>query len=264
MSTERLTSLTAVKQWLNISSTESDSFLTRLIDAASQFVLEYINWESFQLVEYTYRFRGSGSHKILLQNWPVVEVSQVSSGGQVIPASVFTNGMPTPGYYVSENRQGPQSLELTGYGFPRGLPAEIIYEAGFRTSVPFIPTTGNLTITPGNGGTWSKGVSVTINGAEATLVLADPATDQYTLSEWGQYGFSAEDIDAPVVITYDYTPFSVSHACTELVGEWVRRKDRIGIVSKSLGGQETVSFSQSDMSSAVKSMLQPFKNVVPV
>lgn len=262
--TERLTTLASVKQWLNITTDATDEFLVRLIDSASQFVLEYLNWESFQLRDYLYRFRGSGSHRVLLQNWPVVEVVSVASGGQVIPASVFSNGMPTPGYFVSENRAGPQSLELTGYGFPRGLPAEISYRAGFRTSLEFTPKTGDLTVTASYKGTWSRDVSVTIDEVEATRVVENPTAGQYTLTEWGTYGFSADDIDKTVVITYDYTPFSVSHATTELVGEWFRRRERIGVLSKTLGGQETVSFSQSDMSNAVSAILQPFKNVVPV
>jgi hypothetical protein len=55
------------------------------------------------------------------------------------------------------------------------------------------------------------------------------------------------------VITYDYVPFDVSFAVTELIGEWYKRKDRIGILSKTLGGQETVTFSQKDMGESIRS-----------
>lgn len=264
MSTERLTKLDFVKQWLNVTTTESDTMLTQVIDSASQFILEYLNWETFQRKEYTYRFRGLGSPRILLQNWPVIRVVSVSINGQSIPECVFDNGKPRAGYFVNQNREGPQSLELVDYSFPRGLYSQVVYEAGFETSSNFTPKTDALTFTPTVPGVWSANLSVLINGAVGVLVEENPAAGQYTLSEWGTYTFSADNIDQPVVIEYSYTPFSVSQAATELVAEWFKRRERIGVTSKTLGGQETVAFSVLDMSAAVKTMLQPYKNVVPV
>ena len=50
----------------------------------------------------------------------------------------------------------------------------------------------------------------------------------------------------------------------EIVGLWFKRRDRIGILSKTLGGQETITYSQEDMSGSARAMLQPFKNVAPI
>jgi hypothetical protein len=57
---ERLTTLSQVKDYLEISGDESDATLTRLIDAASQFVLTWISRDSFGLRTYTQNFRGMG------------------------------------------------------------------------------------------------------------------------------------------------------------------------------------------------------------
>jgi len=55
--TERLTTLAAVKDWLDISNNDSDTALVRLIDAASQFVLGWLNRDSFNAKEYSQHCR---------------------------------------------------------------------------------------------------------------------------------------------------------------------------------------------------------------
>lgn len=58
-------------------------------------------------------------------------------------------------------------------------------------------------------------------------------------------------------------PPAIQQAATELVGEAFKRKDRIGQVSKTLGGQETVSFSQKDMGATTATALQQYRRIVP-
>jgi hypothetical protein len=63
---------------------------------------------------------------------------------------------------------------------------------------------------------------------------------------------------------YASAPADVQQAVNELVGETYRRRDRIGQSSKSLGGQETISFSQLDMNASVKTLLAQYKALTPV
>jgi len=49
-----------------------------------------------------------------------------------------------------------------------------------------------------------------------------------------------------------------------MVGERYRYKNRISEVSKSLGGQETMALSQKDMPDFIRTLLQPYKRVIPV
>lgn len=269
--TERLTTLAAVKDWLEITTDGSDAALTRIIDAASQFVLGWLNRDSFQATEYTQNFKGNGKTSMLLRNWPVLSVTSVGIAGVDIPASSApVNGLPGQGYYLSDPRNAPQSLELRGYGFTYGAPSQVVYTAGFRTSqTSLIPAVaGGATyavITPIADGCWSADLGVTIDGVEATLSIAGtPNAGEYAVDAWGNYSFNSADVGKTAVIFYDYTPWAVSFAVTELIGEWYKRKDRIGILSKTLGGQETVTFSQKDMNDSIRGSLQLYNNVVPV
>jgi hypothetical protein len=70
-----------------------------------------------------------------------------------------------------------------------------------------------------------------------------------------------------VIVTYTAgytaTPPDIAQACIELVCQRYRERTRIGEVSKSLGGGETVTFSQKDMSDAVKTLLWQYRAVAP-
>lgn len=71
-----------------------------------------------------------------------------------------------------------------------------------------------------------------------------------------------------VIITYTAgyaaTPPDVAQACIELVCQRYRERTHIGEVSRALGGSETVSFSQHDMSDDVKLLLSQYRAVSPV
>ena len=71
-----------------------------------------------------------------------------------------------------------------------------------------------------------------------------------------------------VTITYtaghSTIPPEIAQACVELVALRYRERTRIGEVSKSLGGAETVSYSQKDMTDGIKTILQQYRAVAPV
>jgi hypothetical protein len=71
----------------------------------------------------------------------------------------------------------------------------------------------------------------------------------------------------PVVVSYTAgyatPPPDVAQAVVELVGEAWRRRDRIGLNSKSLGGQEVVAFSQKDMNETARALLAPYQVLAP-
>lgn len=63
---------------------------------------------------------------------------------------------------------------------------------------------------------------------------------------------------------YSTTPPDIAQACIELVALRYRERTRIGEMSRSLGGAETVAYSQKDMSDATKTLLQQYRLVAPV
>lgn len=68
-----------------------------------------------------------------------------------------------------------------------------------------------------------------------------------------------------VVITYTagylVIPTEIEQACIELVSLRYKDRDRIGMVSKAIGG-ETTSYSQKDMSDSIETTLANYKKVV--
>jgi hypothetical protein len=268
--TERLTTLAAVKEYLGITTDESDAGLTRLINAASQFILNYLSRDSFQRRSYTENFYGNGKTTTLLRNWPILSVSSVGIGGRlVLPSVLGVAGLPGTGYTISDPRPAPQSINLYGYGFVYRAPSQIIYEAGFETTdtsvlVAADPPADPVTYAPQSGGVWSSDLGVTLDGVVAVLVTGAPSAGEYAVDEWGTYSFSADVVGKVAVISYSYTPWDVSFAAVEMIAEWYRRADRIGMLSKTLGGQETIAFSQKDFNDTIRRNLQNYVNVVSV
>jgi len=74
-------------------------------------------------------------------------------------------------------------------------------------------------------------------------------------------------IGRPVVVSYTAgyaaAPPDIGQAAVELVGEAFRRRDRIGVTSKTLGGQEVVAFSQKDMNDTARALLASYQVLAP-
>lgn len=267
----RLTTLENVKQWLGFepSNTESDALLNRLIRVAGSFVLSYLNRDGFDLTTYSEVYDGHGNSWIMLRHGPVYAVHAVSFSGTPIPQasgngidSPHTNGwVLEPGYSV----QGAQRLNFYGFRTPRLRSSVYVqYSAGYvlkdeEHTVPdvsFQVSTIEL---------WLENVSVSYadSGNFLTRVSGAPNIGEYSVSD-GVYVFNPADVGSKVLVTYSYAPSDVVQAVTEIVGERYRYMDRIGQTSKSLGGQETVSFSKESLTEFVRDLLNPYKVVVPV
>jgi hypothetical protein len=79
------------------------------------------------------------------------------------------------------------------------------------------------------------------------------------------YVFTRRPQNTIVTYTAGYaaTPPDIAQACIELVAQHYRERTRIGEVSKALGGGETVTYSQKDMSDPVKTLLSQYRLVAP-
>ncbi|HUN99569.1 MAG TPA: phage head-tail connector protein [Bradyrhizobium sp.] len=63
---------------------------------------------------------------------------------------------------------------------------------------------------------------------------------------------------------FPVTPPEIAQACIELVSLRYRERTRIGEISKAIGGGETVSYSQKDMSASILTLLQQYRMVAPI
>jgi len=63
---------------------------------------------------------------------------------------------------------------------------------------------------------------------------------------------------------YAVTPPDLAQACIELVALRYRERSRIGEVARAIGGGETASYSQKDMSDSIKALIQQYRIVTPI
>jgi hypothetical protein len=114
--------------------------------------------------------------------------------------------------------------------------------------------------------------SVSVDGSPITPPIA-PTSGIWSGYVFNQTGIALRGYTFPrrmqnVVIAYTAgftaVPPEIRQACVELVCLRYKERTRIGEVSKSLGGHETVSYSQKDMSDDIKTALNQIKRVVPM
>lgn len=270
-----LTTLAHVKAWLNITNDASDALLQRMITASSKAILNYINRSSLAATTYQDIVDGYGNSWMLIRQWPVISVQSIQFQGMSIVSNVTGQNPPgvTPGYILESPDSisgGQQRLTLVGSWFPRGKSNIIMnYTAGYQQTEQVSPVAsdpvGSYSAPVVTSSVWlaDAGVIYTNSLIPLVKVAANPTAGQYSVSNAGVYIFSNDDVGADLTITYSFVPADLEEACWELVADRYVNKDRIGINSKTLGGQETIVYSKSSFSDVVKSLLGPYMRVTP-
>jgi len=143
-------------------------------------------------------------------------------------------------------------LEFAGGYFPLGPQnTKVTYTAGYLVqsepqTVPAAPGPYTVTVLQQQG-IWSRdnGVVYAATGVALTPVTTLTGAGQYIVgpdSTPGLYTFDSADAGAALLISYSFIPASLEEACIQMVAERYSYRSRIGEISKSLGGQETVRF----------------------
>lgn len=264
-----LTTLAHTKAWLGILGNESDVLLQRMITSASKAILNFINRATFAATNYSDIMNGYGQNFMIIRQWPVISLTSLAFSGVTLTTAAQGNP-PTSGFVLNDNPSdsaagGQQTVTLFGYCFPSGRSTVVVnYVAGYQIDDEAHTVPASSTYTVETDVTWLQDGGVTLaNGTPLVAVASSPAAMQYSVSREGVYTFNAAQASAAVLITYSYVPQDVEQACWEMVGERYRTKDRIGQQSKSLGGQETVSYFIGAMSDYVKGVLQNYQRVTP-
>jgi hypothetical protein len=111
-------------------------------------------------------------------------------------------------------------------------------------------------------GNWASDVSVVyLNGLPLASVTGTPRAGQYAVVD-GVYSFAAADAGSTVLVSYGYVPADLASCCMDWVADRYAYRSRIGQSTKSLGGQETVSFIVKDIPDFVANALGPYRRVV--
>jgi uncharacterized membrane protein len=271
MSPYDLTNLAALKAWLGLPSAAgpNDMTLTALITAASRSIYAAISRPSLLPRSYAETI-DLETRRVTLRQWPVTQVVSVTWRGIAVPPDQNADLEASVGYAL-EPGDGvppgrPQALDLFGHQYRKGRQSLVVsYSAGYAVqnepqAVPAAAPFQFAAFAP--YGPWGSdlGVTYAASGAALTSVAASPGAGQYSVSG-GAYAFSAADAGQSLSITYGYVPQDIAQAALELAAERFRAAERIGLKSKSMGGQETIAYDMSAMSAPILAMLQPYKRV---
>lgn len=248
---------------------DTDPALQRQITAVSRTILTAINRASILPRAYVETY-DVGRAGLLLRAYPVTRVDSVSLGGLVVKPSVPGSGLQA-GYEVDpadEMPPGrPQMLRLgPGVSLYAGAPrVTVSYTAGYQvTAEPaMVPQGGGTLSALQPWGAWaSDGGVAYAEGGALVPVASTPTAGQYAVSA-GDYQFAAADAGRAVVLTYGYVPADLANAAREWILERMAYTERVGLQSKSLGGQETISYRIAAVPDFVAPVLRQYTNVVP-
>lgn len=245
-------------------SEDPDGSTQRLITAISRTILTALNRPALLPQSYT-EIRTGGGSSILLANWPVTAVARVAIGAVTLsPASGSGSGYTLqPADDAPPGR--PQLLTLPGR--PGPVPVTMTYTAGYQVSAEpaLIPAAAPYALSPVQPyGAWASDCGVTYGtGRRLARVAAKPARGQYAVDAAATYTFSTDDAGAAVVLSYGYVPADLANAALDWIRDRLAYAERVGMQSKSLGGQETVSYRITALPDFVSAALQPYRSVVP-
>lgn len=271
MSAQDLTTLAALKSWLGLPSgvTPNDATLSALITAASRAIYSALSRPAILPQSYS-EVLDAESERVFLRHWPVLALTTATLDGVAL-APIKPPLVPgVIGYLLQPGDSAPpgrpQALDLHGYRFHSRRQNLIVnYSAGYGVLAEArnITATSPYTLAALSPyGPWATdaGVVYASSGSPLTPVAAAPTAGQYSVSA-GLYTFSAGDAGAAVSLSYGFVPQDLAQAAMELAAERFRAAERIGLRSKSIGGQETISYDVSAISAPILGLLQPYRRV---
>lgn len=246
-----LTTPARVAVWMAAAPTLPSAVVTQLIGSQSAMIRGKLNRGALYSQIITRTFSGLGNSQIVLPDYPLTSVIEVEMGSTSIPAAQVPNRwgyryVPWDGNLPGE----PGAVELVGGSFYTGYQnVRITYRAGYvvlneLATVPLVAPYTVLVQQP--LGVWCRDNGVMYAGGNTLLPEpVAPTQGQYigpTDANPGLYTFSAVDAGAIVAISYSFVPADLEEACIQMIAERYGYRGRVGEVSKSLGGQETVRF----------------------
>lgn len=267
-----LVDLADLKAWLDVQSDDDDDLLGSLITQISRTILTYLDRASILPGIHPETRDGGNETALILRQWPVTNILSLTINGTIIaPASALVaGGARTSGYVLEPASHAPpgrmQKLALRGKLFLHGVQnISISYQAGYQISgeAALVPLSAPYTLAAqAPYGAWASDCGVAYaNGTPLVAVASSPGAGQYSIAG-GTYQFAAGDADRAITLTYGYVPADLAFCCMDWAAELYAYRDRIGQRSKSLGGQETISFIVKDMPDFVASALQPYRRII--
>ena len=250
-----LTTPQRVVAWMAAQPTPAPSLFTALISSMSGLIYGKLNRGRVFSQAFTRVFDGVGNMQLVLPDYPVTSVLSVQVGQAAISAAANScygwSLTPWDGNLPGQN----SVLEFKGGYFPIGAQnVSVTYNAGYLVANEAItvPSGSPYTVTVAQQqGLWSRdaGVVYAATGQALTPVASITMAGQYippTDALPGVYTFAAADAGKALLCSYSFIPAPLEEACIQMVAERYAYRTRVGEISKSLGGQETVAFQRGN------------------
>ena len=273
-----LTTLAVIKGY--IASAPSDAILSGLVTRVSRMMQSAMNRPLLVPRAYAEQYDGTGTAQLVLPNWPVLSISSLTVSGVSVPLA------PQP--LAPSFFNGPYGYRFQPWnGMPPGDPAVVQLIGGFyrygSQSVLFSYTAGyqvtgevpNAAIYPPlvPWGSWATDQGVTYSSSGASLTpttgSTSPSAGSYippapaAATPTYDYLFNSTDVSAGLLINYGYIPADVEQAAIEFISERASYRNRVGIRSQSLAGQEVMSYNLAGITDFVKQTLREYISVIP-
>lgn len=279
-----LTTTQRVANWLSVPPNPTSPITAQLIGSMSNLIRNKLHRGRLNSQLHTRTFDGVGNMQLVLPDYPVTKIVGIMQSQRTIPlsaANVVGQGYGVRCVLWNGDLPGENAvLEFANGWFGMGAQnVNVIYQAGYliEAEAATVPATGPYIVTVQQPlGICSKDNGITYaDGAALTAVAANPAAGQYISpadDNLGVYTFSAADADAAVLISYSFVPADLEEACNQMVAERYSYRSRVGDISKSLGGQETMRYMRggvmpwnrtSSLPPEVMDLIWPYVSVVP-
>lgn len=256
-----LTTLARLKAYLPaVPATAADALLSRMITSVSGYFRVWTD-RDFAVAGYSETRDGRGNQELMLIDFPILSITALTVDGLVIPPRPVLSPSMTyttrGGYTFDEHR-----VLLDGYYFCKGHQnVSVSYKAGYQVlnEPQTIPSSAPFTLNSLLFWANDLGVTFVSSGTALTLVTGAPAAGQYSVVE-GLFTFNTADQGKAVQLSYGTVPMDIEEAVIETIAERYLYRDRIGINSKSIEGQN-ISFMRQDLNDNVKTLLTQYKKV---
>jgi hypothetical protein len=261
-----LCTLALAQQWAG-QAANATANAAALITSCSRQILSEIQRPAILPQTYSRSFDARvGMRQLVIPEWPLISISSLTIDGSAIPSA---GGSPiASGYVIESQPDAPpgrsSSIALRNYWWSSGVAnIQATYSAGYQTSETQTVVGGALTaLQPYGAWTTDQGVTYAASGLALTNSGSTaPNQGQYQVSATGAYTFNSADNAAAVVLNYGFIPFDLASACAQWVAELLNYQTRIGVKSKILGGQETVSFMTDPVPTMVLRRINPYRRV---
>jgi hypothetical protein len=286
-------------QWYGNNSNASAPVISQLVSSMSRLILTKLSRSRLYSQQFVRTFNGQGTSQLQLPDYPATSITQIQMGSVIVnpaPLPAIVNNVvsqSTAGMYGyrfipwSGNLPGePALIEfVNGMFWPGYQNIKVTYDAGYLISNELwtVPTTTSdgqvmdqVTVFQPLG-IWCRdnGIVNTTTGMTMTPVTGAPAPGQYQVgpdSTPGLYTFNDTDVQAGlnISISYSFVPADLEEAANQMVAERYLYRDRVGIDSKVLGGQETIRYSRGgyryqmfpDLPPEVDALISPYVSVI--